>query len=606
MKKRIIIPAILSAVLATGLTSCVKDNESDSVKNLRDAKAEELRGNAEAQKAAAAVRLAEAKYKEAQVAYAVAEAKEKEYAAEGKRISTELSGLNLAKQKATHQLEIDAGVASATAALEEAKLKALTNIEKAQKEKAEAEKEKAQAIVLMLKAQQSLAVEKATAYEAAVASYTSAELEVIKKQNAVDEQKNIIEAVKVGTASSTRLLAYQKEQEEQKIARLKLAIQTLEAAQKYTVKELQDKIKEEESKGAVAWIKYYDEANSDNLKNLREKANKLKSIKWVGHPYNKWVDLFKDTDFHKAFDKAVEFEKTVSRNSHYLRKLLGDGEYAEKKGINTEAKTNLSDGTERKYTELGGEPLHPSYQVNQENLRHLKLEKDIWENANAKQVKDRKDYEKDASVSGSVAYYEKKMNDARNEWQVEKSKTGSDYNQTTVNTKWDDYIIAQSNFDHHKSQYEGLVKSTDNHAKHMELFDAVIALLESTEGIKNFNEAVTKYNEAVNAAAAQHFKQEELKLVPSAHDTKKQEYERILGNLATSGTYSKTQDDIQRYKDDIEKAEAKIAKLANETTVSVQKSIAEAEQGLANKVVELEAAKAKRDALKAALEALKP
>lgn len=588
MKKRIIIPAILSAVLATGLTSCVKDNESDSVKNLRDAKAEELRGNAEAQKAAAAVKLAEAKYKEAQVAYAVAEAKEKEHVAEVGRILAETAGLELAKQKATHQLEIDAEVASATAALEDAKLKALTKIEKAQKEKAEAEKEKAQAIVAMLKVQQALAVEKATAYEAAVASYTNAELDVIAKQNAVDKQKNTIEAVKVGTASATRLLDLDKQEKEQEIARLKLANETLEGAQKYTVAELQAKINEENAKYLAANIKYQDEKASDKLKNLQEEAQKLKK--------NYSVE-FVDTDFYKVFEEMYNFEmKAFNSSSYGAGYYYFNLRYVRQIGGYTQTKTTLSNGDEVVY---GVTSLYPSYEVVPEQVRDLKIIRDGYENDNVLNLQKRKDYEKAASVANSIAWHKKNMDDARTAWVNEKNKPNVD--QTEVKNKWIIYEGYQSTFNEESKKYEKIVKQTDNHAKRMEIYDRAIALLESTEGIKNFNDAVAKYNEAVNAAAAQHFKQEELGILPTVHSNKKEEYDNIL----KSG-YQDVKNQIETNKKKIETLQAEILELANIHTLSVQKAIADAEQKLANKVVELEAAKAKRDALKAALEALKP
>ncbi|MFJ1491024.1 hypothetical protein [Capnocytophaga canis] len=169
MKKRIIIPAILSAVLATGLTSCVKDNESDSVKNLRDAKAEELRGSAEKHKADAALVTAQVatqamitKYREAEAAEKAALAKKEEYLAAKEQLELAekqaKSEHEIAKAKADAEklrLESERALAKAKAAddgLKDAQAKALEDL--------------AQAEARLLAAQNELFNQKATKYNA--------------------------------------------------------------------------------------------------------------------------------------------------------------------------------------------------------------------------------------------------------------------------------------------------------------------------------------------------------------------------------------------------------------------------------------------------------
>ncbi|ATA74802.1 hypothetical protein [Capnocytophaga sp. H2931] len=215
MKKRIIIPAILSAVLATGLTSCVKDNESDSVKNLREAKAEELRGSAEhkkaeaeREKAVAAKRLAEAKKVEWEAKVQEHEAAIKEFAVKAAQRSETLAAAGHDDKVKAELMDAEAkrilaqsAVASATAAYEQAL--------------AEVAESAAKAVVAAEKAKTALMEQKADAYNEVLAEYygvltgiATATVEVSKiEQEILKLEQGVVkaEAVKEKTIAAQKL-----------------------------------------------------------------------------------------------------------------------------------------------------------------------------------------------------------------------------------------------------------------------------------------------------------------------------------------------------------------------------------------------------------------
>lgn len=110
MKKRIIIPTLLSAAL---FTACVKDNESDSVKNYRDAQTEKVKAESATEKAKADLAKADAALREQQAEY------QKQLAAVQKA-AAEASAMTNEKTKAS----LEAEIANAKVLVEQQKLQA--------------------------------------------------------------------------------------------------------------------------------------------------------------------------------------------------------------------------------------------------------------------------------------------------------------------------------------------------------------------------------------------------------------------------------------------------------------------------------------------------
>lgn len=97
MKKRIIIPTLLSAAL---FTACVKDTESDSVKNYRDAQTEKVKAESATEKAKADLAKAEVAVKEQDAAL-------QKQLAELKRLEAEAQANTNAEAKAKFELELE-------------------------------------------------------------------------------------------------------------------------------------------------------------------------------------------------------------------------------------------------------------------------------------------------------------------------------------------------------------------------------------------------------------------------------------------------------------------------------------------------------------------
>lgn len=119
-KTTIVMSAISLMALGAISTSCVKDNESQSVTEIRNAKAEQLKAMATLSKAQAEAALINANatkvLMEAQAQLALAEAAFKQAEADGEQVKVEEAKLAYEKAKATAQLEIDAAIARAEAA----------------------------------------------------------------------------------------------------------------------------------------------------------------------------------------------------------------------------------------------------------------------------------------------------------------------------------------------------------------------------------------------------------------------------------------------------------------------------------------------------------
>ena len=215
MKKRIIIPAILSAVLATGLTSCVKDNESDSVRDLRNAKANELNANAENTKAKTAQQVAET------AAYGV-EVKIREAVLAKELVSVKEAELKLAKEQLQH------AVNEAKSENDIAKLKLDAEKARLESERALA---KAKAADDELKAEQAKALEK----------LAKAEADLLAAQNKLFNQKlskyNVVKGKMNDAATEVVKLTSDIIQKETDIAGLTQSVTTFEAVKARDIKE---------------------------------------------------------------------------------------------------------------------------------------------------------------------------------------------------------------------------------------------------------------------------------------------------------------------------------------------------------------------------------
>lgn len=135
MKKfTLVVSAIGLLSLAAVSTSCVKDNESQSVTDIRNAKAEQLKAMAGLNKAQAEAALISANadkvIKEAQAELYKAQAAVQQAQADNNKVLAESARLDYELKKATAQIKIDAAIADA----EVLKITALAKLRKAQEE----------------------------------------------------------------------------------------------------------------------------------------------------------------------------------------------------------------------------------------------------------------------------------------------------------------------------------------------------------------------------------------------------------------------------------------------------------------------------------------
>lgn len=135
MKKfTLVVSAIGLLSLAAVSTSCVKDNESQSVTDIRNAKTEQLKAMASLNKAQAEAVLitanADKVVKEAEAELFKAQAAVQQALAEGSKIDVENARLDYELKKATAQIKIDAAIANA----EVLKITALANLKIAQEQ----------------------------------------------------------------------------------------------------------------------------------------------------------------------------------------------------------------------------------------------------------------------------------------------------------------------------------------------------------------------------------------------------------------------------------------------------------------------------------------
>lgn len=277
-------------MLATGLTSCVKDNESDSVKNLRDAKAEELRGSAESKKADAALTTAKVatqamitKFHEAQAAEKAALAKKEEYLAAKEQ-------LNLAKEQAKSEHEI----AQAKAEAEKARIaeeRALANLKAAddglKDAQAKALEDLAKAEARLLAAQNELFNQKATKYNAILSKYNDAAGDVVGKTKEIIEQKvNIAKAEQDLTneveGAKKRFIKMQ----EDIIAQNEAFIKALDGLKSGSTEEYAAKLEEQKAKVQGAALAAHTATSTSELEDLEEVADKEQTA------YNE-VEIFK-------------------------------------------------------------------------------------------------------------------------------------------------------------------------------------------------------------------------------------------------------------------------------------------------------------------------
>lgn len=627
MKKRIIIPAILSAVLATGLTSCVKDNESDSVRDLRNAKANELNANAKQtesatkiNEAAAAVKL---KSDEAELAKKLADVKKSELDVKIKEFDVKIKELSFAtaarveadaarvsaENAAGSQGRIDAkvieanaavvsataAVASATAALEKAKhnveiakLDAEIALAKAQSKKSEVEAATASATLALIKAQQKLAGEKADAYEEAVTDFANAVVSVTTKKGEIEQKKNMIKGLEEGVVTATAYVERQTAVKNANIAARNKAIEVLEASKQYTTAQLKALYQEELAKYENAMNVYSDEFNSRKLEEIAE------DIQYIDQ-----VD-FKGTNISKAFKDINDFYQA---NPSVLRRvaynLPESGGYFEPFAYTLDQQT-LTNGM----TEFADYYTRQPVKINvvmRQAIQHAVAE--IEQEAVGNQIELDK-LNGDATNSYSVAYAETKMNEAKTAW--EEAKAAQPPVEATINARWTTYQSKQTDYRnklHSRKQKESDLAPVN---KHKELYNKAIAQL-STAGLENYNAVVTKRNEAVAKHFKQEIKEENLKLAANEFNKKASEYKAILdgtGSSVTDGTYEYIDHKINEHKEAIEKLKAEIATFSE--IITAEDALNKEKQQLAKLEAELVALEAKVVALKAKADALKP
>ncbi|CEN45069.1 exported hypothetical protein [Capnocytophaga canis] len=562
MKKRIIIPAILSAVLATGLTSCVKDNESDSVKNLRDAKAEELRGSAEKHKADAALVTAQVatqamitKFHEAQAAKEAALAKKEEYL-------TAKEQLNLAKDQAKSEHEI----AQAKAQAEEARITAERALAKAKAaddelkaEQANALKALAEAEANLLDAQNELFRKKLEKYTFIEKQMNDAAGEVVKLTGHIIKKETEIAGLTQSATTLEAVKARDIKEQQDIIAKNKALLAALDGLKNGSTEEYAAKVKEYEAKEHGAELAYNTASSTNELEDLEKAAEKVSEQAEqleISRLLQDFQEKVNDGEIlYTQFPLAVDVTDVIEVQN--LQALTASDVTSKYEGITTSLFK-----IEVKADKVNTTSILADLQKNIEYLPQLALQ---YDNAIALYN------EQDENKPGTIANFAKKLADAK---EALNQAIENNLGEAVINTRRQ----AVANAAH---AYEEAIRDNKLKAKLRAEVTGVVkefARVKSffvgsstNEDRKAFDEVVAKYNEAVQKAADRYFVEQRLKDQKDNFSKIKMVFKSILTG------YEKFDDQYKEAYENIEKAEVAIAEYKKIDTIQDKLNMAKEE-----------------------------
>lgn len=588
MKKRIIIPAILSAVLATGLTSCVKDNESDSVRDLRNAKANELNANAENTKAKTAQQVAET------AAYGV-EVKIREAVLAKELVSVKDAELKLAKEQLQHavneaksdndiaKLKLDAEKARLESERALAKAKAADDELKA--EQANALKALAEAEANLLDAQNELFRKKLEKYTSIESEMNKAAKEVVKLTGKIIKKETEIAGLTQSATTLEAVKARDIKEQQDIIAKNKALLAALDGLKNGSTEEYAAKVKEYEAKEHGAELAYNTASSTNELEDLEKAAEKV----------SKQAEQLEITGLLEHFQEKVNDGEILYTQFPLAVDVIDVIEVQNLQALTASDVTSKYEGEtislfkiEVKADKVNTTSILADLQKNIEYLPQLALQ---YDNAIALYN------EQDENKPGTIANFAKKLADAKESLnQAIENNLG----EAVINTRRQ----AVANAAH---AYEEAIRDNKLKAKLRAEVTGVVkefARVKSffvgsstNEDRKAFDEVVAKYNEAVQKAADRYFVEQRLKDQKDNFSKIKMVFKSILTGYETFDKQYKT-----AY-EEIEKAEVAIAKYEKIDTIQDKLNLAKEE------LAELKRDKAHQEVLLAAykkqLEAIK-
>ncbi|RIY36263.1 hypothetical protein CKY20_07160 [Capnocytophaga canis] len=558
MKKRIIIPAILSAVLATGLTSCVKDNESDSVRDLRNAKANQLNANAENTKAATAQQVA------VTAAYGV-EVKIREAFLAKELVSVKNAELDLAikqLQHAVNEAQSDNDIAKLKLDAEKARLESERALAKAKAaddqlkaEQAKALKALAEAEADLLDAQNELFRKKLEKYTSIEKQMNDAAKEVVKLTGDIIKKETEIAGLTQSATTLEAVKARDIKEQQDIIAKNKALLAALDGLKNGSTEEYAAKVKEYEAKEHGAQLAYNTASSTNELEDLEkaakkvsEEAEKLEISKLLSDFREK---VEKGETLYTQFPLAVNVTEVLE---------VQDLEALTASDVTSEY-TALSK-VEVKADKVNTTSILADLQKNIEYLPQLALQ---YDNAIALYN------EQDENKPGTIANFAKKLADAKESLnQAIENNLG----ESVINTRRQ----AVANAAH---AYEEAIRDNKQKAKLRAEVTGVVKEFtrvksffvgsSTNEDRKAFDGVITKYNDAVQKAADRYFVEQRLK-------DQKDNFTKIKGVFQSILTGYETFD--EQYKtayEDIEKAEVAIAEYQKIDTIQDKLNLAKEE-----------------------------
>ncbi len=307
MKKKLMMVAVLLGALTLG--ACVDDNESQSVTNVREAKAEQLKAIAEQAKAegeAALIRANAAKaIAEAEAAYKAAETAAKELENEQAKLALQKAQATLDMEIEAAKIEAEAQLQKAQAALETAKadlIAALDKVDAAEKLRIQELVTKADNVLQLLQSARDAKL-------SATAQIAKLNAELIGTKEYVANQTKMYEG---WIAEQEALIT--------EYSKYEATIKTKEEAEKayheaYASQvALENTFNEKNVAYQEAQRAYWDKSN---LQGQYEFAQKVGNEYWS---YYNVVDIFDDGD-NNPNNHTVEYayeDKTVGTNTYYV------------------------------------------------------------------------------------------------------------------------------------------------------------------------------------------------------------------------------------------------------------------------------------------------
>lgn len=564
MKKKIIIPTLLSAALFTG---CVKDTESDSVKNYRDAQTENVKAEAALSKAKAETEKQEMaiKAQEAEHKKQLVEFQKQQNAIETQKLETqkELDKVNLEIAKAKSEAE-KVALEKEKALLEQqqaqVKLETADLELKIEKAKLDAEKQKLQAELAL--AQERAKINTSDVSEKAILldKYTTAlrslntlkgnladaNFDIVSLRNGVDAQKVANQGI---ATKENRIKVLNTEKEVLKSATTNVQDKKIEKAKKEA----------EQKEKNIAY-----QVAMDNFNTEQRKYNYDKFQREFNNAQNDY-SLYLSRFFHTVvvYDNYRTWGSFLTNHSNSA--------YISTYALRQETVHVIQDGFPYNYSKY--------FLLEAKNL--TEVEREI---AYLKNISNTHKTELEAKTT-ALTNAKKATAEAKKAWEA---ATGAD-----KEVKFQEYGLksqeertAQTEYDTAKGNYETALKDVEN-------FEKVLALLNNLEP---FNKVIEKYNKHLAGLSSFYFAQEKAR---KAYNDVSDEIAIIQGaiNALEAGNVPGRISEIDT---EVQGLQSEINNLKSNLT-NKEELVASKEREIANLNAEIEATEKLVEALKAKL-----